>query len=110
MKNEEAVERLFRAADSLDGRSLDALACARAARWLTFMDAFGATLTGGEADALSTTERPAEIARSILRRLAKSDLPTPPEDAALTYLMEREDSGGGPRLSYCDPSSGPRPS
>ncbi|WP_417249285.1 hypothetical protein [Celeribacter sp.] len=91
MRNTYAVRCLLDAA-TVARDPLDATACRRAAGWLRWCDGFGATLTEGEAERLAQGKALGEAARQLIRRLSE-EFPAPPEDAALTYLDDDEESG-----------------
>jgi|GEM_PF-2565387 hypothetical protein len=91
MRNTYAVRCLLDAG-AVARDPLDATACRRAAVWLRWCDAFGATMTESEADHLAQGKALGEAARQLIRRLA-DEFPAPPEDAALTYLDDEEGSG-----------------
>lgn len=91
MRNTYAVRCLLDAA-TVARDPLDATACRRAAGWLRWCDGFGATLTEGEAERLAQCNALGETARQLIRRLSE-EFPAPPEDAALTYLNDDEESG-----------------
>ncbi len=108
MSNEHAIHALRAGAALYPSSSLDRHACLRAAAWLRWMDAFGATVNPVKAEALSATQRVAEIARAIIADLLKTGLPTPPEDITLEYLIG-DDGDGGDVPAFADTSRGPRP-
>lgn len=108
MTNAEVIEALWRGAGAYPRSSLDAQACLRAAAWLRWMDAFGATVNPAKAETLRATSRRGEIARSIMADLVNTGLPTPPEDITLDYLSG-EEGGGGHVPAFADTSRGPRP-
>lgn len=76
-----------------NGDPLDAIACRRAATWVRFTDAFGATVTGEEATRLAQGGALGETARQIIQRLAE-DFPTPNEDGSLQFLDDDEKDEG----------------
>lgn len=108
MTNEQVSAALRHGATAYPTDSLDRHACLRAAAWLRWMDAFGATIPTSAAEALHITRKPAEIARSIMAALVKSGLPTPPEDITLEYLAG-DDGDSGHVPTFADTSRGPRP-
>ncbi|WP_288960767.1 hypothetical protein [uncultured Sulfitobacter sp.] len=91
MRNTDAIRRFLDAA-TVARDPLDATACRRAAVWLRWCDAFGATMTDDETGHLAQGNALGEAARQLIRRLSE-EFPAPPEDAALTYLDDDEGSG-----------------
>ncbi len=105
--NDQVIAALRYGATAYPAGSLDAQACLRAAAWIKWMDAFGVTIPTASTEALRTTRRNAETARSIMAGLVKSGLPMPPEDITLDYLAG-EDGDGGHVPAVADTSRGPR--
>lgn len=92
MRNTDAICALIDGADrALD--PLDAVACRRAATWIRFTDAFGATITADEADRLAQGGALGEAARQIIQQLSE-DYPAPQEDGSLRYLEDDEQDEG----------------
>lgn len=92
MRNSEAIRALLDGADRAHD-PLDAVACQRAATWIRFTDAFGATVTGDEADRLAQGNALGEVSRQIIQRLME-DYPNPHEDGSLHYLDDDEQDEG----------------
>lgn len=86
MKNSLAITALIEAAEAADD-PLDELACRRAAVWLRWCDAFGATLTRPEANRIGAGGALGEAARGLIRRMAE-DYPAPVEDIQLECLQD----------------------
>ncbi|MGK8233929.1 hypothetical protein ACLGGT_07075 [Roseovarius sp. MS2] len=88
MKNSTALAAFLTAADKTHDM-LDATACRRAAVWLRWSDAFGATLTEDESIRISQGGALGDCARQLIRRLS-DEFPAPPEDGNLRYLDDDE--------------------
>lgn len=88
MKNITAIAAFLTAADKTHDM-LDTTACHRAAVWLRWADAFGATLTEDESIRIAQGGALGDCARQLIRRLS-DEFPAPPEDGNLRYLDDDE--------------------
>ena len=99
MTNTAAILALLASSEAA-ARELDRLVCLRAATWIRWYDAFGATLEANVQERLAAGGNLAEAARHITQQLLETGLPTPPEDAQLAYLRDSESNWGSDFVAY----------